>query len=98
MHQPLPSEDTRMSLPSDDPPRTMDRRAALLAGAASLTALEVFKKAHGMETAPAPLPDSFHNDPESSNLVRKCIHDGKGEIDYKVFFNADRPAKPAILL
>jgi oxalate decarboxylase/phosphoglucose isomerase-like protein (cupin superfamily) len=75
------------------------RRSLMLGAAAagSLSALAVFKKAHGLST---PIMSAgFTNDKEDVDTVHYAqLHEGKGVIDVKFFFRQGKFAKPALLL
>ena len=69
----------------------MDRRRFLLAGSA-IAAAGDFLAAHARETAAA-LIDRADLGPRSLRM-----HDGRGLIEVKFFFEPERPARPALFL
>lgn len=81
---------------------TASRRSMLLSAAASLSALQVFKKAHGMDAGAKTTPSrgyKYRNDPDDAKIIHyPGVHQGKGAIDVKFFFRDEGAPKPALLL
>ena len=81
-------------------------------GAVPLTTVPAVREAHGIDgsrgvkaTAPAteiarsPGGYKFRNDNDQTDLIHWAgLHEGKGTVDIKLFFRADRAPNPALLL